>query len=70
MRIMDDDMDNGMEIYCDIAKLSPNFSFNWAEMVFILNFSHHPPTRPPTQKSSELAKKRQSKYPMTIIKPY
>ena len=25
------------------AKLSPSFSFSWAELVFILNF-HHPPT--------------------------
>ena len=29
------------------AKLSPNFSFSWAELVFILNFSHHPPTTHP-----------------------
>ena len=28
---------------CNIAKLSPNFSSSWAELVFILNFSHHPP---------------------------
>ena len=28
-----------------IAKLSPNFSFSWAEMDFILNFPH-PPSHP------------------------
>ena len=26
-----------------IAKISPSLSFSWAELVFILNFSHHPP---------------------------
>ena len=29
-------------IYAIIAKLSPNFSFSWAELVFNLNFA--PPT--------------------------
>ena len=37
------------EFYSDIglifAKLSPNFSFSWAEMVFILDLPH-PPTHP------------------------
>ena len=32
-------------ICCIIAKLSPNFSFSWAEMVFILDLPH-PPTHP------------------------
>ena len=52
-----------------IAKLSPNFSFSWAEMDFILNFPH-PPTHPPTQDSSDSTKKKQSKYSMTKLNIY
>ena len=32
-------------IFVSIAKLSPNFSFSWAEMDFILNFPHPTPEK-------------------------
>ena len=37
-----------------IAKLSPNFSFSWAEKVLILDFPYPPPSHfPPTHRTTE-----------------
>ena len=43
------------------AKLSPSFSFSWAELVFILNFALLPPTTHPEKISNGSNSARLSK---------
>ena len=54
-----------MSFTTTFAELSPNISFSWDEMDFILDFPQ--PTNHPPQKSSESTKKKQSKYSMTKL---
>ena len=50
---------NNKIVLDDIAKLSPNFIFSWAEMVFNLNFAL--PNHPHPRESMEMAKRSQTK---------